>query len=125
MVVAAGLLLNARPFHQIPASTAGDKGQYERDDGKRVVDYLGPWQRRIVYWGVVGIWVTLLSEAANAWWGAQWVLRIAHEAAGLKGDGPAEVWMERAVEVAHKPPAMLLALLVSLFLGCVFSAEPF
>lgn len=114
MVVAAGLLLNARPFNQGSITSTGGGEQQERPhDSKRVVDCLGPWQRRVVYWGVVGIWVTLLSEAANAWWGTQWVLKIAHEAAGLKGDGPAELWMERVVAVAHKPFAIVLAVVVS------------
>jgi len=54
-----------------------------------------------------------LSEAANAWWGTQWVLRQAHAAAGLKGDGPAARWMELVVEYCHKPPALLLATVVS------------
>jgi hypothetical protein len=54
-----------------------------------------------------------LSEVANAWWGTQWVLRLAHQAAGLQGDGPAEWWMEVVVSVAHKPFAVLLATVVS------------
>jgi hypothetical protein len=118
MVVAAGLLLNSRPFHQ--SSAASQAGEKEPSEGKRVVDYLGPWQQRVVYWGAVGIWVKLLSQAANAWWGTQWVLPIAHDAAGLKGNGPAEVWMERVVEMAHKPSSVLLAFLVSWLLGRVF-----
>lgn len=104
MVVAAGTLLNSKPF-LTPAGAASDK---------RVVDYLAPWQRKVVYYGMTGIWVTLLSEAANAWWGTRWVLPIAHAAAGLAGgSGPAEVWMERVVSVAHYPFAMLLATVVS------------
>jgi len=102
MVVAAGALLNSKPF-RTPTGEASDK---------RVVDCLAPWQRSIVYWGMTGIWVTLMSEAANAWWGTQWVLKIAHGAAGLTGDGPAEIWMERVVAIAHKPFAALLATVV-------------
>ena len=101
MVVAAGLLLNSRPF------TATDNTSSD----KRVVDYLRPWQRRVVHWGVAGIWVTLLSEVANAWWGTQGVLTLAHQAAGL--EGPAAAWMERVVEVAHKPFNVLLSVVVS------------
>jgi hypothetical protein len=108
MVVAAGLLLNSRPF----ASTSVPGQASDR----RVVDVLAPWQRRVVHWGVAGIWVTLLSEVANAWWGTRWVLTLAHEAAGLRvlgEEGPAAVWMERVVEVAHKPFAVALAAVVS------------
>ncbi|KAK3342211.1 hypothetical protein B0T25DRAFT_594426 [Lasiosphaeria hispida] len=99
MVLAAGALLNSKPF-QTPRGETSDK---------RVVDYLGPWQRRVVYWGLAGIWVTLGSEALNAWWGTQWVLKIAHDGAGLTGDGPAGVWAERIVAAAHYPFAALLA----------------
>jgi len=106
MVVAAGLLLNAKPF-QRPADVKG-----VTPSENRVVDLLAPWQRRVVHWGMIGIWVTLLSEAANAWWGTQWVLPIAHDAAGLLGDGPAKIWMERVVAAAHYPFAMLLATVV-------------
>jgi hypothetical protein len=102
MVVGAGALLNSSPF---------------RTSNKKVADYLGPWQRNLVYYGVAGIWVTLLSEAANAWWGTRWVLPIAHEAAGLlgAGAGPAKLWMEMVVAVAHYPFAVPLALVVSHF----------
>lgn len=110
MVVAAGLLLDSKPFRN-PSGQATDK---------TVAEYLVPWQRRVVYWGLTGIWVTLLSEAANAWWGTQWVLKIAHDAAGLTGDGPASIWMERVVAVAHKPFAALLAVVVSASLFCAF-----
>ncbi len=106
MVVAAGLLLNSRPF-TATNNTSSDK---------RVVDCLHPWQRRVVHWGVAGIWVTLLSEVANAWWGTRGVLTLAHQAAGL--EGPAAAWMERVVEVAHKPFAVLLAAVVSWILCC-------
>lgn len=122
MVVAAGLLLNARPFSS-NISSSSSPGDECGGDGRRVVDYLGPWQRRVVYWGVAGIWVTLLSEVANAWWGTQLILKIAHGAAGLTGTRPAEVWMERVVAVAHKPFAMLLATVVSLFQGYVYFEE--
>jgi hypothetical protein len=104
MVVAAGALLSSKPFLNTAGATLD----------KRVVDCLTPRQQKVVYYGMTGIWVTLLSEAANAWWGTQWVLPIAHAAAGLAGgSGPAEVWMERVVSVAHYPFAMLLAAVVS------------
>jgi hypothetical protein len=123
MVVAAGLLLNARPFSHSSFSPDSSSSCGQDGNSRRVVDYLGPWQRRVVYWGVAGIWVTLLSEVANAWWGTQLILKIAHGAAGLTGTRPAEVWMERVVAVAHKPFAMLLATVVSLFQGYVCFQE--
>ncbi|KAK0622498.1 hypothetical protein B0T14DRAFT_563948 [Immersiella caudata] len=113
MVVAAAALLNSKPF-RTPAGQASDK---------RVVDYLAPWQRNVVYYGMTGIWVTLLSEAANAWWGTQWVLPIAHGAAGLAGSGPAKVWMERVVSVAHYPFAMLLATVWPVITTALFAAD--
>lgn len=61
----------------------------------------------------MGIWVTLLAEAANAWWGTEWVLTIAHEAAGLKGTHSAERWMEIIVWFTHIPPSAVLAVMVS------------
>jgi hypothetical protein len=104
MVLAAGLLLQSDPFGNTK-STAASVPLAQR---------LGYWQRRVVYWGMAGIWVTLLSEAANAWWGTRWVLKLAHQAAGLSGgEGPAERWMEVVVSVAHKPFAMMLATVVS------------
>lgn len=104
MVLVAGLLLQSDPFAGARSASAKPVP---------LADRLGPWQRRIIYIGLSLIWVTLLSEAANAWWGTQWVLRQAHAAAGLKGDGPAARWMELVVEYCHKPPALLLATVVS------------
>ena len=75
--------------------------------------------RKVVYYGCMGVWATLLSEAANAWWGTQWVLPIAHDAAGLKGEGPASRWMEVVVQVGHVPFACLLATVVSTYLSSV------
>ncbi|KAK3689718.1 hypothetical protein B0T22DRAFT_441180 [Podospora appendiculata] len=99
MVTAAGLLLNSSPY-----PVEGTTGP-----GPKVVDKLPSWQRKLVYWSCAGIWVTLLSEAVNAWWGTQWVLPIAHHAAGLVGDGPAKVWMEQVIQFTHMPFAVALA----------------
>lgn len=81
MVVAAGLLLQSTPFTTV-TSTSGKVTEVPR---ARVADRLSKWQRNVISWGCMGIWVTLLTEAANAWWGTEWVLTLAHEAAGLKG----------------------------------------
>ncbi|KAL3954248.1 hypothetical protein ACCO45_012204, partial [Purpureocillium lilacinum] len=51
------------------------------------------------------------------------VLRQAHAAAGLKGDGPAARWMELVVEYCHKPPALLLATVFPTILYALFQ-EP-
>lgn len=108
MVLASGLILQSDPF-------AGKTSLGGKSHAATVplADRLARWQRRVIYWGTASIWVTLLSEVANAWWGTQWVLRLAHQAAGLQGDGPAEWWMEVVVSVAHEPFAVLLATVVS------------
>jgi len=100
MVLAAGLLLNSKPF-----SSSSDK---------KVVNVLGPWSQWFILWGIRGIWISLLAEAANAWWGTQWVLKIAHDAAGLQGqgNGPAVRWMEWVVWWAHHPWAEVLSTVV-------------
>ncbi|KAK3367798.1 hypothetical protein B0H63DRAFT_489793 [Podospora didyma] len=120
MVLAAGLLLNSDPFPSLSSSA-----KLER---KTMADRLTPLQRRVVYWGCAGIWVTLLSEAANAWWGTRWVLPIAHGAAGLLvkfsgDDGPAEVWMERVVAVAHYPFSVALATVWPVITYALFTSE--
>lgn len=117
MVVAAGLLLNSRPFSSSAPSPSNTSSESTNNSSsnRRLVDYLGPWQRRVVYWGMAGIWVTLLSEVANAWWGTRWVLTLAHQAAGLAAEPAAAVWMERVVAWAHKVPAVVLAAVVSLY----------
>ncbi|KAM7197113.1 hypothetical protein V8F33_005772 [Rhypophila sp. PSN 637] len=114
MVCAAGLILGSKPFTSTPSSTPKAAGSASTE-AQTVADRLKPWQIKLVYWGCAGIWVTLMSEVANAWWGTRWVLPIAHHAAGLAGNstGPAAVWMERVVEAAHYPFAILLATVVS------------
>ncbi|UNI17099.1 hypothetical protein JDV02_003475 [Purpureocillium takamizusanense] len=114
MVLAAGLLLQSDPFASTRSASAKPVPLAHK---------LGPWQSRIIYFGLSLIWVTLLSEAANAWWGTQWVLTQAHAAAGLKGDGPAAQWMELVVEYCHKPPAVLLATVFPTILYALFQ-EP-
>ncbi|KAK0623687.1 hypothetical protein B0T14DRAFT_545115 [Immersiella caudata] len=110
MVAAAGASLNSTPF---------------RSSNKKVVDNLGRRGINVVYYGIVGIWVTLLSEAANAWWGTRWVLPIAHEAAGLlgAGAGPAKYWMEMVVAVAHYPLAVPLALVWPTITMALFATD--
>ncbi|KAM7218073.1 hypothetical protein V8F06_006608 [Rhypophila decipiens] len=113
MVCAAGLILGAKPFTSTLSSTPKAAGSAS-SEVQTVADRLKPWQVKLVYWGCAGIWVTLMSEVANAWWGTHWVLPIAHHAAGLAGNsaGPAAVWMERVVAAAHYPFAILLATVV-------------
>lgn len=116
MVIVAGLVLQSDPFvhrRQHDGDIQKTSRKQHSQQPKALADRLSPVQRRIVYWGLVGIWITLLSEVANAWWGTQWVLPLAHEAAGLKGDGPASKWMEMIVNVAHKPLAVFLSTVVS------------
>jgi hypothetical protein len=57
---------------------------------------------------VAGPWLTwpvLLTEMANAWWGARNMLPIAAGQAGATG---AEAWQEGAVTVAHLLGALVL-----------------
>ncbi len=110
MVLVAGLLLQSGPFTKVNPPSRETK---EHRSSAMLADRLGKRQTALIYWGFVGIWVTLLSEAANAWWGTQWVLTIAHQAAGLQGPGPAQLWMEIVVAITHWPAAALLVLVVS------------
>lgn len=109
MVLAAGLLLQSTPF-STTTSTSGKGTEVLR---VRVEDRLSKWQKTIILWGYMGIWATLLAEAANAWWGTQWVLTLAHEAAGLKGTQSAERWMEIVVSLTHMPLSAVLTVMVS------------
>ncbi|ODA76891.1 hypothetical protein RJ55_07407 [Drechmeria coniospora] len=110
MVLAAGLLLQSDPF-------ASGNGKT-----RPLADRLGPRQTTLIYFGLSSIWITLFSEALNAWWGTRWVLTLAHEAAGLKGD-TAAVWMEEVVKLCHWPPAMLLATVFPTILYALFDED--
>lgn len=127
MVCAAGLILSSKPFTSGSAPTSSSTSASTPAESQTVADRLKPWQRKLVYWGCAGIWVTLMSEAANAWWGTRWVLPIAHHAAGLAGNptGPAAVWMERVVAFAHYPFAAALAMVVSSLLGGLYRGTGF
>lgn len=114
MVVAAGLLLQSTPF----STTTSTSGKVKEVSHARVEDRLSKWQRNVILWGCIGIWATLLTEAANAWWGTEWVLTLAHEAAGLKGTQSAERWMEIVVSLSHMPLSAVLALMVSAPFDC-------
>ncbi|KAK0610658.1 hypothetical protein B0T17DRAFT_476694, partial [Bombardia bombarda] len=110
MVVAAGLVLNSEPFSSPDIFSDTKNTAVTVPHRRRLADRLSIWQTRVVRYGCAGIWVTLLSEIANAWWGTRWVLPIAHAAAGLAGEGQtAAVWMERVVQIAHLPFAVVLA----------------
>lgn len=115
MVLAAGLLLQSTPF----LTTTSTSSKETKVSRARVEDRLSKWQKTVILWGCMGIWVTLLAEAANAWWGTEWVLTIAHEAAGLKGTQSAERWMEIVVWLTHMPPSAILAVMVSALLTLV------
>ncbi|GAB1316945.1 hypothetical protein MFIFM68171_07155 [Madurella fahalii] len=111
-VVAAGLLLNST-FAPAPTAPSPSRAGSEPGTGfpgqaaTRLVDRLAAWQRKVVYWSIVGIWPMLLTEVGNAWWGTTGLLKIASEAAGLGGGkGPAAAWMEVVVELAHKACAV-------------------
>jgi hypothetical protein len=51
------------------------------------------------------IWPMVLSEVANAWWGAARMLPIAAKEAGVAGGEP---WQELVVEITHVAAALAL-----------------
>jgi hydroxylaminobenzene mutase len=58
-------------------------------------------------------WLVPLSEAANAWWGANQMLPIAAKQAGAPG---AAAWQEAMVKLCHLPAALGLILSVTLLI---------
>jgi hydroxylaminobenzene mutase len=73
----------------------------------------GPKSVRVM---VVSTWLTwfmALSEAANAWWGANQMLPIAAKQAGAAG---AAAWQEAVVKLCHLPAALGLILSVTLLI---------
>jgi hypothetical protein len=58
-------------------------------------------------------WLVPLSEAANAWWGANQMLPIAAKQAGAAG---AAAWQEAVVKLCHLPAAIGLILSVTLLI---------
>jgi hydroxylaminobenzene mutase len=58
-------------------------------------------------------WFIALSEAANAWWGANQMLPIAAKQAGATG---AAVWQEAVVKFCHLPAALGLILSIALLI---------
>ena len=59
-------------------------------------------------------WFMALSEAANAWWGANQMLPIAAKQAGAEG---AAAWQEAVVKLCHLPAALGLILSVALLIS--------
>ena len=82
----------------------------------------GPTSLRVM---VVSAWLTwfmALSEAANAWWGANQMLPIAAQQAGATG---AAAWQEAVVKLCHLPAALGLILSVTLLIiGIVQNRVP-
>ena len=71
---------------------------------------------------LVSAWLMALSEAANAWWGANQMLPIAAKQAGAAG---ATAWQEAVVKLCHLPAALGLILSLSLLtIGIVKHREP-
>jgi (hydroxyamino)benzene mutase len=62
-------------------------------------------------------WLMALSEAANAWWGANQLLSISAKQAGATGAAP---WQELIVKLGHIPAGLGLILsLILLIVGFV------
>jgi hydroxylaminobenzene mutase len=69
---------------------------------------------------IAGPWLTwpvMLTEVANAWWGARNMLPIA---AGQAGAAGAEAWQEGAVTVAHLVGALVLLVYWGVILAGLF-----
>ncbi|KAM0250738.1 hypothetical protein ACHAQJ_008493 [Trichoderma viride] len=110
MVLATGLVLQSDP---LGSSSNGDIPK----QSVRLAERLSWWQKQVIYLGCTGIWVTLLAEAANAWWGTRWVLPIAHQAAGLTGSDLAPRWKEIVMVATHWPFTPPLALVWPIILS--------
>ncbi len=73
----------------------------------------GPKSVRVVLISAWLTWFMALSEAANAWWGANQMLPIAAKQAGAPG---AAAWQEAVVKLCHLPAALGLILSVTLLI---------
>jgi hydroxylaminobenzene mutase len=73
----------------------------------------GPKSMRVLVVSAWLTWLMALSEAANAWWGANQMLPIAAQQAGATG---AADWQELVVKLCHIPAALGLILSVALLI---------
>lgn len=73
----------------------------------------GPKSLRVITVSAWLTWLMALSEAANAWWGANQMLPIAAKQAGAPG---AAAWQEALVKLCHLPAALGLILSVTLLI---------
>lgn len=73
----------------------------------------GPKSVRVMVLSAWLTWFMALSEAANAWWGANQMLPIAAKQAGTVGAAP---WQETVVKLCHLPAAVGLILSVTLLI---------
>lgn len=76
----------------------------------------GPGSVRVMVVSAWLTWLMALSEAANAWWGANQMLPIAARQAGATG---AAAWQETVVKLCHIPAALGLILSVTLLISGV------
>lgn len=74
---------------------------------------VGPKSVRVMTVSAWLTWLMALSEAANAWWGANQMLPIAAKQAGATG---AAAWQEAVVKLCHLPAALGLILSIALLL---------
>jgi hydroxylaminobenzene mutase len=73
----------------------------------------GPKTVRVLVISAWLTWLMALSEAANAWWGANQMLPIVAQQAGATGAAP---WQELVVKLCHLPAAVGLILSVTLLI---------
>lgn len=77
----------------------------------------GRASRLILVGGPWLTWPVMLSEMANAWWGARRILPIAAQQAGATG---AEPWQEAIVSGAHLIGALVILVYWGTILGGLF-----
>ena len=79
----------------------------------KVPQCVGPKSVRVMVVSAWLTWLMALSEAVNAWWGANQMLPIAAKQAGATGAAP---WQELVMKICHLPAAVGLILSVALLI---------
>ncbi|KAK9372334.1 uncharacterized protein V1513DRAFT_452609 [Lipomyces chichibuensis] len=77
-------------------------------------------ESRMVWWGMASVWVVILAECTNAFWGTNQILPIAAAAAGAKGAVP---WQEQIMTVAHVLPSVCLIGSFAVLVRAIFRGQ--
>ncbi|KAK9321538.1 hypothetical protein V1517DRAFT_308835 [Lipomyces orientalis] len=81
---------------------------------------LSTLESSIVWWGLAFVWITMLAECTNAFWGTNQILPIAAAAAGAKGAVP---WQEQIMTITHVLPSVGLIGSFAVLVLAVFRGE--